>query len=173
MLVALILVSIGFAVTLGMLLFGSNRAAVPTPAVKAELGDASKARAHAESELTRKQKELDEQRSQVQDLKEQLKQTKRKLFDQKEGEKGDRDLVKARVETERQASAQLEMVRVDLANALAEVERLRSEQGGGARQRRARRRPPARGSQRSGGPQRPGGHQRSGHGADLRSRAGG
>jgi chromosome segregation ATPase len=138
-LVALILVSIGFAVTLGMLLFGSNRAAVPasTSHARAELEDPSKARARFESELLRKQKELDEQRTQLQEVKEQLKQTKRKLFDQKEGEKGERDLIKARVETERHASVQLEAVRVELANALAEIERLRSEQGGGARARRA------------------------------------
>jgi chromosome segregation ATPase len=136
-LVALILVSIGFAVTLGMLLFGSNQAAVPTPSARKELDDGSKARARAESELERKQKELDEQRTQLQDLKEQLKQAKRKLFDQKEGEKGERDLVKARTETERQASTQLEVVRVELSQALAEIERLRSEQGGGARPRRA------------------------------------
>ncbi|KFE67256.1 hypothetical protein [Hyalangium minutum] len=141
MLVALILVSIGFAVTLGMLLFGSNRAAIPAPTsnnnVRGELEDPSKARARFESELARKQKELDEQRNQLQEVKEQLKQTKRKLFDQKEGEKGERDLIKARVDTERQASVQLETVRVDLAQALAEIERLRSEQGGGARGRRA------------------------------------
>ena len=49
-LVALILVSIGFAVTLGMLLFGSDRAAVPTPTVRGELEDSSKARARAESD---------------------------------------------------------------------------------------------------------------------------
>jgi chromosome segregation ATPase len=140
-LVALILVSIGFAVTLGMLLFGSNRAAIPAHTsnnnARAELEDPSKARARFESELTRKQKELDEQRTQLQDVKEQLKQTKRKLFEQKEGEKGERDLIKARLETERHASAQLEGVRVELANALAEIERLRNEQGGGARPRRA------------------------------------
>ena len=49
MLVALILVSIGFAVTLGMLLFGSNRAAIPAcPShVKGELEDPSKARARS------------------------------------------------------------------------------------------------------------------------------
>lgn len=137
MLVALILVSIGFAVTLGMLLFGSNRAAVPAPTtVKGELEDPSKARAHFESELARKQKDLDEQRSQLQDLKDQLKQAKRKLFDQKESDKGERDLLKARAETERHASVQLEAVRVELSQALAEIERLRSEQGGGARGRR-------------------------------------
>ncbi|MFL5350319.1 MAG: cell envelope biogenesis protein TolA [Hyalangium sp.] len=137
MLVALILVSIGFAVTLGMLLFGSNQAAVSTPSARKELDDGSKARARAESELERKQKEFDEQRTQLQDLKEQLKQAKRKLYEQKESEKGDRDLVKARTETERQASVQLEMVRGELSQALAEIERLRSEQGGGARPRRA------------------------------------
>lgn len=141
MLVALILVSLGFAVTLGMLLFGgSNRAAIPaapTSNVRGELEDPSKARARFESELSRKQKELDEQRTQLQDVKEQLKQAKRKIYDQKEGEKGERDLVKARVDTERQASVQLDAVRVELANALAEIERLRNEQGGGARGRRA------------------------------------
>jgi chromosome segregation ATPase len=136
-LVALILVSLGFAVTLGMLLFGSNRAAVPAPThFKGELEDPSKARAHFEAELARKQKDLDEQRSQLQDLKDQLKQAKRKLFDQKESDKGERDLLKARAETERHASVQLEAVRVELAQAQAEIERLRSEQGGGARGRR-------------------------------------
>ncbi|ADO73588.1 hypothetical protein [Stigmatella aurantiaca] len=132
MLVALILVSIGFAITLGMLLFGSNRAALPPPAAKkAELAeDASKARARTSAELERKQKELDEQRAQLQDLKEQLKQAKRKLFDQKESEKGDRDLAKARVEVERQATVQLEVVRGELSQALSEIERLRNEQGG-------------------------------------------
>jgi hypothetical protein len=139
-LVALILVSLGFAITLGMLLFGSNRAAVlpastATTATgttkRAELPeDASKARARAVADLERKQKELDEQRAQVQDLKEQLKQTKRKLFDQKESEKGDRDLAKARVDVERQATTQLEMVRGELSQALSEIERLRGEQGG-------------------------------------------
>jgi chromosome segregation ATPase len=136
-LVALILVSIGFAITLGMLLFGSNRAAIQSPAVQGQLEDVSKARSRAESELERKQKELDEQRAQLQELKEQLKQTKRKLFEQKESEKSDRDLLKARTEVERQASQQLEVVRVELAQALAEIERLRGQQEGG----RARRGP--------------------------------
>ncbi len=144
MLVALILVSIGFAVTLGMLLFGSNNAAaIPAPARRAELDDgAAKARSR-EAELEKKQKELDEQRSQLQDLKEQLKQTKRKLYEQKESEKGDRDLVKARAETERHASMQLELVRGELSQALSELERLRSEQGGGARGRRGPAQPAA------------------------------
>ncbi|HLL06457.1 MAG TPA: cell envelope biogenesis protein TolA [Myxococcaceae bacterium] len=133
MLVALILVSIGFAITLGMLLFGSNRATVAAPAPRAELSDGSPrpVRPSAEAELARKQKELDEQRSQLQDLKEQLKQTKRKLYEQKEGEKGERDLTKARTEVERNASTQLEVVRGELNQALAEIERLRGEQGGG------------------------------------------
>jgi len=141
---ALIIVSILLAITLGMLIFGSNRNALPAPNVKkGELEDPSKARARFESELDRKQKELDEQRSQLQEVKEQLKQAKRKLFDQKEGEKGDRDLVKARTETERHASVQLEMVRVELAQAFAEIERLRGEQGGGARGRRGPAQPAA------------------------------
>ena len=139
MLVALILVSIGFAITLYMLLFGEKRggsAALPaSPSVKGELEEASKARGRAESELQRKQKELDEQRTQLQEVKEQLKQTKRKLFEQKEGDKGASDLTKARAEVERSASTQLEVVRSELAQALAEIDRLKA-QGESGRGRR-------------------------------------
>ncbi|MBU8897529.1 cell envelope biogenesis protein TolA, partial [Corallococcus sp. M34] len=148
MLVALILVSIGFAVTLGILLFGdrgsagTGPAAMSSPTVRGELETESKARAKAESELQRKQKELDEQRTQLQEVKEQLKQTKRKLFEQREGEKGAEDLVKARAEVERSASQQLERTREELAHALSENARLRTEsesRGGGRR----REQPPA------------------------------
>ncbi|MCP3140790.1 coiled-coil domain-containing protein [Pyxidicoccus xibeiensis] len=133
MLVALILVSIGFAVTLGILLFGgSNRAALPSSASSSssgrnELESETQRRAKAEAELQRKQKELDEQRAQLKDVKDELKQTKRKLFEQKESEKGPQDLAKARAEVERAASLQLEQTREELSNVLTENQRLRSE----------------------------------------------
>lgn len=134
MLVALILVSIGFAVTLGILLFGgSNRAALPSsssssaPAFRNELESESQRRTKAEAELQRKQKELDEQRTQLQDVKDQLKQAKRKLFEQKESDKGPQDLAKARAEVERAASLQLEQTREELAHAITENQRLKAE----------------------------------------------
>jgi chromosome segregation ATPase len=149
LLVALILVSVGFAVTLGLLLFGDKSGAganagrpsltSSAPSFRGELESESKARAKAESEVQRKQKELDEQRTQLQDIKEQLKQAKRKLFEQKEGEKGSNDLVKARAEVERNASIQLEQTRAELAQALTENARLRAEgeSRGGPRRREA------------------------------------
>ncbi|RKH51094.1 cell envelope biogenesis protein TolA [Corallococcus llansteffanensis] len=145
MLFALILVSVGFAVTLGLLLFrdkggaGVGPASVSSPSFRGELESETKARAKAESEVQRKQKELDEQRAQLQELKEQLKQTKRKLFDQKEGDKGTQDLVKARAEVERNASIQLAQTREELSHALTENAKLRAEaeQRGGNRRREA------------------------------------
>ena len=143
MLFALILVSVGFAVTLGLLLFkdkggaGTGHASVSSPSFRGELESETKARAKAESEVQRKQKELDEQRAQLQELKDQLKQTKRKLFDQKEGDKGSQDLVKARAEVERNASIQLAQTREELSHALTENAKLRAEadQRGGNRRR--------------------------------------
>jgi chromosome segregation ATPase len=128
-LVALILVSIGFAVTLGILLFGNRSAHALPPTGQGQLEAETRARAAAEAELERKRKEMDEQRLQLQDVKGQLKETKRKLFELKEVERTDRDLLKARAEVERDASVQLETVRAELAHALAEVERLKAERG--------------------------------------------
>src|SRR5688500_11964350 len=110
-----------------MLLFGNPRGAVASPAVQHQLEAASKARSAAEAELEKKRRELEDQRTQLADVKEQLKQAKRKLFEQKEGDKGDRDLVKARADVERNASTQLEHVRAELATALTELQRLKSE----------------------------------------------
>ena len=59
MLVALlILMTLGFAVTLGMLLFGNKRALGPAaPATRTpQLESETKARAHAEAELERKRR---------------------------------------------------------------------------------------------------------------------
>ncbi len=80
-----------------------------------------------ESELDKKKKELDEVKKAQTELKDELKATKKKLFDQRETEKAGDDLVKARAEVERQASIQLESTRQELSNALAEVQRLRNE----------------------------------------------
>jgi chromosome segregation ATPase len=63
----------------------------------------------------------------VNELRAELKQTKKRLHDQREDERGGQDLVKARVDVERSASQQLEVVRSELASALAEVSRLKNE----------------------------------------------
>jgi chromosome segregation ATPase len=125
--VVLVLVSIAFCVTLGILLFGPGRG--PSPAKSAAQGVASesKAKSALESELEKRRRELEEQRAQVNELKDQLKQAKRKLFEHKEQEKDGRGIAKAREEVERHASLQLEVVRSELSAALAEVEKLRSE----------------------------------------------
>jgi chromosome segregation ATPase len=124
--VALVLVSIALAVTLGILAFGPNRADA-LEALQGRVHDETKSRQHAESELEKKRKELEEHRGQVGEIKEQLRQAKKKLHEQKESGKEGRDLVKARLDVERQASVQLETVRGELASALTELERLRSE----------------------------------------------
>ena len=61
------------------------------------------------------------------ELRGELKQTRKKLHDHRESEKGEANLAKARAEVERSASQQLEVVRSELATALADVGRLRSE----------------------------------------------
>lgn len=80
-----------------------------------------------ESELDKKKRELEELRKAHGEVKDELKTAKKKLFDQKESEKGVDDLAKARSEVERSASIQLEATRAELAAALAEVARLKSQ----------------------------------------------
>lgn len=89
--------------------------------------DAATRAAKAESELEKKKKELEEVKKAQAELKDELKATKKKVFEQKEAEKTGDDLVKARAEVERQASIQLENTRHELANALADVQRLKGE----------------------------------------------
>ncbi|WP_163786049.1 cell envelope biogenesis protein TolA [Myxococcus vastator] len=131
MLVLVLALAVGLAISLYFNLFaGPKHAALPSSsssAPRAELVTDTQARAKAEAELQRKQKELDEQRTQLQDLKEQLKQSKRKLYEQKESDKGAQDLAKARAEVERNASAQLERTREELSHALVENQRLKAE----------------------------------------------
>lgn len=77
-------------------------------------------------ELEKKKKELEEQRAQVADFKEQVKQLKRKIYEQKEADKDENDLVKARAEVERKASQQLEATRAELATVTAELEKMKA-----------------------------------------------
>jgi hypothetical protein len=136
--VALILVSVAFLVTLGLLLMGrkaSDAAPVPAP-------DEGRIK-QLETELERRRKDLDEQRRQLGDAREELKLTKRKLFEQKEALKEDRDLVRARAEVERSASVQLELVRTELSHALTEIERLKREGAKPTRPRAPEPHPPA------------------------------
>lgn len=120
--VVLVLVSIAFLVTLGVLMYGKKNVA-QAPVLKA---DDSRAR-QLEGELEKKRRELEEQRKSLQETKDELKQVKKKLYEQRESDKENRDLVKARAEVERNATAQLEATRGELAAALAELDRLKNE----------------------------------------------
>jgi cell division protein FtsN len=127
-----IALAVGLAISLYFNLFaGPKHAALPAshsaPSARTDLVSDTQARAKAEAELQRKQRELDEQRAQLKEVKEELKQAKRKIFEQKEADKGAQDLARARAEVERGASIQLEQTRQELASALAEVQRLRTE----------------------------------------------
>ncbi len=125
--VILVLVSIALCVTLAILLFGS-RSASSRLEIQQKLDAEVKARASAEADLERRRKEVDEQRALLVDAREQLKQAKRKLFEQKESERGGRDLSRARDEFERKASLQLEAVQSELSAALLEIQRLKTEE---------------------------------------------
>lgn len=89
--------------------------------------DAAARASKLEGELEKKRKELDEVKKAQAELKDELKTAKKKLHDQRESEKAGDDLVKARAEVERQASIQLDATRQELANALADVQRLKNE----------------------------------------------
>jgi len=139
----LVLVSLALVVCLGLLIFG--RGAPPhaharaAPAAPAVAGAAPVPRGGLDPEREKRRREVDELRSTVTELRGELKQTRKRLHDQRELEKGGADLAKARAEVERSASQQLEVVRGELASALADVGRLRSE----AEAFRTRRPPPA------------------------------
>lgn len=130
----LVLVSIAWIVTLGILMFGPDRNA--RPGARAESPkrlDSTNAAAPAshvaglEAELERRRKELDEARQLTNELKGELKQAKRKLYEAREASKEGQDLAKARAEVERGASLQLESVRAELGAALAEIAKLKEE----------------------------------------------
>ena len=123
----LVLVSIALVVCLALLIFGRNAPTARAPAAAAAPGVAPIARGGPDPELDRRRREVDELKNTVAELRGELKQTRKKLHDQRTSDKEGADLVKARADVERSASQQLEVVRSELASALAEVGRLKSE----------------------------------------------
>ncbi|MGZ6080951.1 MAG: hypothetical protein ACXWK4_09065, partial [Myxococcaceae bacterium] len=124
----LVVVSIALVVCLGLLIFGRGAPAhhrAPAPGLPA--ASTAMGRSGPDPELEKRRREVDELKATVAELRGELKQTRKKLHDQRAGDKDGTDLVKARTEVERSASQQLEVVRSELAGALAEVGRLRSE----------------------------------------------
>jgi chromosome segregation ATPase len=123
----LVIVSIALVVCLGLLIFGRAVPALRAPVPGVVTAGAPAVRSGPDPDLERKRREVEELKTTVAELRGELKQTRKKLHEQREGEKGGTDLVKARADVERSASQQLEIVRSELASALAEVGRLRSE----------------------------------------------
>jgi chromosome segregation ATPase len=124
----LVLVTIALVICLALLIFGARHAPAPrAPAAAATPGAVPTTRSGPDPELERKRREVDELKAAVAELRGELKQTRKKLHDQREADKDGADLMKARAEVERSASQQLEVVRGELASALAEVSRLKGE----------------------------------------------
>ncbi len=140
MAIALVLVSAALVVCLYLLLMGKKDAPV---AVRSHEGDrpvavqAGADRVTGKAELEKKRKELDEVRKQFAEVKEELKSVKKKVFEQKENGKADGDLVKARADVERQATIQLEATRMELSQALEQVEKLKAGKGEDGKGRRS------------------------------------
>lgn len=111
----------------------SAQAAANTSSNKVEVRTDDERARKAEAELDKKVKELGEIKKAQSELKDELKAAKKKIFEQKEGEKAGDDLAKARAEVERQASIQLDATRAELANALAEIQRMKTDEGKKAR----------------------------------------
>lgn len=109
----------------------SAQAAANTPAsLKSENRSEDERARKLESDLDKKKKELEEVKKAQVELKDELKAVKRKLHDQRENEKSGDDLSKARAEVERQASIQLESTRAELATALADLQKLKTQAEG-------------------------------------------
>ncbi len=144
MAVALVLVSIALVVCLYVLTFGKREAPV---AVRSGSDSAPASResrpnddaGHSprlEAELAAKKRELEEAKKAASELKDELKAVKRKAYEEKEAQKGDGDLAKARAEVERQASVQLEATRAELSHALADLQKLKGAADGKGRRER-------------------------------------
>src|SRR5215469_13083335 len=123
----LVLVSIALVISLAFHLFGRSAPTTRAPAGAAAPGAALASRTGPDPELERRRREVDELKTTVAELRGELKQTRKKLHDQRTSDREGADLVKARAEVERSASQQLEVVRSELASALGEVGRLKSE----------------------------------------------
>jgi chromosome segregation ATPase len=83
----------------------------------------------AENDLDKKRKEMEQLKVELNETKADLKDARKKLHDDKETSKIDKDLIKARAEVEREASNQLDATRAELAAALAEIQRLKTDEG--------------------------------------------
>ena len=137
MAIALVLVSVALVVCLYLLLMGKKDAAVAVRSNESDRATWSAPAAagvdrgggKAELELEKKRKELEDVRKQFAELKDELRSVKKKVFEQKEAGKADGDLVKARVEVERQASVQLENTRMELSHALEQIQKLKGDKG--------------------------------------------
>jgi chromosome segregation ATPase len=121
---ALIVVSLVCVVLLWFLFFGTHRA--PSSSPHAAQRESERLRA-LETDVERRRREADEAKVTCNELRAELKQVKRKLHEQRTTEKGEQDLVRARTDVERAASQHLEVVRGELAHALAELTKLRSD----------------------------------------------
>ena len=134
MIIVLVLLGVALAISLAVNLglIGGQKPTAQAPSntsssVKTEVRTDDERARKAEAELDKKTKELGDVKKSLSDLKDELKTAKKKLFEQKEGEKAGDDLVKARAEVERQASIQLDATRAELAAALADIAKLKTE----------------------------------------------
>ena len=124
MALALVLAVCALVVSLWFQLFGPKS----TASVQVSSAQPESERLRAlEADADRKRREADEAKASCNELRAELKQVKRKLHDQRTTEKGEQDLVRARTDVERAASQQLEVVRGELAHALAELSKLRAD----------------------------------------------
>ena len=141
MAIALVLVSSALVVCLYIILMGKKDAPVPVRSFEGERPSSPSAKLEAprssDAELEKKRKELDEVKKSFGELKDELKAAKKKLFDQREDGKAGEDLVRARTEVERQASIQLETTRAELATALADLQKMKGDEGKGDKRRSA------------------------------------
>ncbi len=149
MTIALVLIGVALAISLAfnLGLLGGKSANVtashasnqaPARAERRDNGDEARKVA---AELDKKSKELSELKKQHSELKDELKGAKKKLFDATEANKSEDDLVKARGEAERAASIQLDATRAELAQALAELTRVKADAENKGRRRPAPEKP--------------------------------
>lgn len=131
----IILLGIALAISLAFNLGLIGGGAKPSAQAAANTSSSSKSETRSdddrarklEAELDKKKRELEEAKKAQAELKDDLKNTKKKLHDQRENEKSGDDLVKARAEVERTASIQLEATRAELATALADIQKLKTQ----------------------------------------------
>lgn len=135
MIPVIILLGVALAISLAFNLGLIGGGAKPSPQAAANTSSSSKNESRSdddrarklEGELDKKKKELEEVKKAQAELKDELKTAKKKLHDQRENEKSGDDLVKARAEVERAASIQLESTRAELATALADLQKLKTQ----------------------------------------------